>query len=146
MLERTFLSLFFLLSFYSHLVHFYQTRFSFTDCCLIFADSADESVFLYLSFHIFVSSISIFFFLKKSSACHVCGLLSPREYLMYLLRIFWGFLGGSAVKHLPAMQETWIRSLDREDPLQKEMATHSSILAWTVSWTEKLGGEWSIRS
>ena len=49
------------------------------------------------------------------------------------------------IKHLPAMQETQIRSLDREDPLQKEMATHSSI-AWTVSWTEKLGGEWSIRS
>ena len=55
-----------------------------------------------------------------------------------------GFPGGSVVKHLPAMQETRIRSLDREDPLQKEMATHSSI-AWTVSWTEKFGGEWSIR-
>ena len=38
------------------------------------------------------------------------------------------------------MQETWVRSLDREDPLEKEMATHSSILAWEIPWTEKPGG------
>ena len=41
-----------------------------------------------------------------------------------------------AVKHLPTMQETWVRSLDREAPLEKEMATHSSILAWKIPWTE----------
>jgi len=41
-----------------------------------------------------------------------------------------GFPGGSAVKNLPAKQETWARSLVQEDPLEKEMATHSSILAW----------------
>ena len=41
-----------------------------------------------------------------------------------------GFPGGSVVKNLPAMQETWVRSLGREDPLEKEMATRSSILAW----------------
>ena len=41
-----------------------------------------------------------------------------------------GFPGGSVVKNLPAMQETWVRSLGREDPLEKEMATPSSILAW----------------
>ena len=39
------------------------------------------------------------------------------------------------VKHLPAMQETWVQSLGREDPLEKEMATHSSILAWRIPWT-----------
>ena len=44
------------------------------------------------------------------------------------------------VKHLPAMQETWVRSLGREDPLEKEMATHSSILAWRIPWMEKPGG------
>ena len=44
------------------------------------------------------------------------------------------------VKSLPAMQETWVRSLGREDPLEKEMATHSSILAWRIPWMEKLGG------
>ena len=44
------------------------------------------------------------------------------------------------LKRLPAMWETWIRSLGREDPLEKERATHSSILAWRISWTEELGG------
>ena len=41
------------------------------------------------------------------------------------------------VKNLPAMQETWVQSLSQEDPLEKEMATHSSILAWRISWTEE---------
>ena len=40
-----------------------------------------------------------------------------------------------SVKNLPAVQESWVRSLGREDPLEKEMATHSSILAWEISWT-----------
>ena len=47
------------------------------------------------------------------------------------------------VKNLPAMQElqeTWVRSAGWEDPLEEEMATHSSILAWTIPWTEKPGG------
>ena len=43
------------------------------------------------------------------------------------------------VKHLPAMLETWVRSLGQEDPLEKEMATHSSILAWKIPWTEEPG-------
>ena len=40
-------------------------------------------------------------------------------------------------KNLPAMQETWVQSLGQEDPLEKEMETHSSILAWRIPWTEK---------
>ena len=44
------------------------------------------------------------------------------------------------VKSLPAMWETWDRSLGREDLLEKEMATHSSILAWKIPWMEKSGG------
>ena len=44
------------------------------------------------------------------------------------------------VKRQPTMWETWVRSLDREDPLEKEMATHSSILAWRIQWTEDLVG------
>ena len=44
------------------------------------------------------------------------------------------------VKNPPAKQETWIRSLGWEDPLEKEMATHSSILAWETPWTEEPGG------
>ena len=43
------------------------------------------------------------------------------------------------VKNLPAVQETRVRSLGQEDPLEKEMATHSSILAWKILWTEKPG-------
>ena len=43
------------------------------------------------------------------------------------------------VKNLPVMQETWVRSLGGEDPLEKEMATHSSILAWEIQWTEEPG-------
>ena len=53
------------------------------------------------------------------------------------------FPGGSAVKNLPAMQElqeTQVRSLGREDPLEKGMATHSSTLAWRIPWTEDPGG------
>ena len=44
------------------------------------------------------------------------------------------------LKRLPAMQETWVRSLGREDPLEKEMATHSSILAWRIPWMEEPAG------
>ena len=44
------------------------------------------------------------------------------------------------VKNLPAMQETWVRSLGQEDPMENGMATHSRILAWRISWTEELGG------
>ena len=51
-----------------------------------------------------------------------------------------GFLGGSAVKNTPAMQETRIGSLNWEDPLEEEMSTHSSILAWKIPWTEEPGG------
>ena len=43
------------------------------------------------------------------------------------------------VKNLPAMRETWVLSLDREDPLEKGMVTHSSILAWRIPWTEEPG-------
>ena len=43
------------------------------------------------------------------------------------------------VKNQPASQEAWVLSLGREDPLEKEMATHSSILAWRIPWTEKPG-------
>jgi len=43
------------------------------------------------------------------------------------------------VKHLPAMRETWVRSLGWKDPLEKEMATHASILAWEIPWTEVPG-------
>ena len=52
----------------------------------------------------------------------------------------WVFLVAQMVKNLPPMQETGVRSLGREDPLEKGMATHSSILAWRTPWAEELGG------
>ena len=50
------------------------------------------------------------------------------------------------LKRLTAMQKTWVRSLGREDPLEKEMAPHSSILAWRIPWTEGPGGLQSMGS
>ena len=50
------------------------------------------------------------------------------------------------LKHFPAMWETWVRSLDRKDPLEKERATYSNILAWRIPWTEQLGGLQSMGS
>ena len=52
----------------------------------------------------------------------------------------WGFPGGSMVKNPLAMQETRVQSLGHQDPPEKEMATHSSILAWKIPWTEEPGG------
>ena len=48
------------------------------------------------------------------------------------------------VKNLPAMEEAWVQFLGQEDPLEKGLATHSSILAWEISWTEEPGGLPSI--
>ena len=55
-------------------------------------------------------------------------------------------LVAQSVKDLPAVQETWVAYPGWEDPLEKEMATHSSILAWKISWTEEPGGLQSMGS
>ena len=63
------------------------------------------------------------------------------EYILYFGGVLftWAPLEAQMVKNLPAMQETWVRSLVQEDPLEKEMAIHSSILTWRIPWTEELG-------
>ena len=58
---------------------------------------------------------------------------------LIFLELILGFPCSSVSKSLTAMQETWVRSLGLEDPLEKEMATHSSILAWRIPWTEEPG-------
>ena len=58
----------------------------------------------------------------------------------YLRGIIRASLVAQMVKNLPAVQETQVQSLGWEDPLEKEMATHSKILAWKISWTEEPGG------
>ena len=50
------------------------------------------------------------------------------------------------IKNPPAMQETWVQSLGQDDPLEEEMATHSSILAWRIPWTEEPGRLQSLGS
>ena len=58
----------------------------------------------------------------------------------------WASLVAQRLKRLPAMRETWVRSLGQEDPLEKEMETRSSILAWKIPWTEEPGGLESMGS
>ena len=60
--------------------------------------------------------------------------------LLSCLNVLRASLVAQRVKRLPAMQETYVQSLGWEDPLEKEMATHSSILAWRITWTEEPGG------
>ena len=57
----------------------------------------------------------------------------------FSLSPLWASLVAHRLKHLPAVQETWVRSLGWEDPLEKEMATYSSILAWRIPWMEEPG-------
>ena len=52
-------------------------------------------------------------------------------------------LVAQTVKHPTAVQETWVQSLGREDPLEKDMATHSSLLTWKISWTKEIDGLYS---
>ena len=60
-----------------------------------------------------------------------------KDYFVYL--VFYGLPWWLSVKNLPAMQETQVWSLGREDPLEKQMAAHSSIPVWEIPWTEKPG-------
>ena len=60
--------------------------------------------------------------------------------------IYWPSLVAQMVRSLPAIQETWVQSLGREDPPEKGMATHSSIPAWRIPWTEEPGGLQSMGS
>ena len=60
--------------------------------------------------------------------------------------LFWGFLVAQIVKNLPEMQETPIQPLGREDALEKEITSHSPILAWRNPWTEEPGGLQSMAS
>ena len=78
----------------------------------------------------------------KDSACNAgdLGLIPglgrfPGEGIGYPLQYSWFSLVAQLVKNLPAMQEIWVQSLGREDPLEKGMATHSSILAWRIPCT-----------
>ena len=57
-----------------------------------------------------------------------------------MLNVLWALLVTQTVKSLPAIQKNWVQSLGQEDTVEKETATHSSILAWRIPWTEEPGG------
>ena len=64
--------------------------------------------------------------------------ISSGEGIGYPLQYSWASLVAQTVKNLPAMWETWVRSLGWEDPLEKGKATYSSILAWRIPWTQSV--------
>ena len=72
---------------------------------------------------------------SRGKNIHRSSEVIPPDEKALLLRITGGFVP-QTVKRLPTVWETWVRSLDQEDPLEKEMATHSSTLAWRVPWIE----------
>ena len=63
---------------------------------------------------------------------------------MTSFNLSWASLMAHTIKNLPVGQETWVRSLAGEDPLENGMATHTGILAWRLPWTEEPGGLWSM--
>ena len=81
-------------------------------------------------------SIILLFALFFSSGCNITFF----SFISTFLCIIGASLVAQRLKRLPAMQETWVQSLGQEDPLEKEMATHSSILAWRIPWMEEPGG------
>ena len=77
---------------------------------------------------------------EQQKPCHHLS-ISPRHQMSFKnQRILIHNMVARMVKNLPAMQETQVQSLGREDSLEKGMATHSSILAWEIPWTEEPGG------
>ena len=79
---------------------------------------------------------------NKSTHVTMYGKITDTEILeiISVLNILRASLVAQRLKCLPTMRETWVRSLGWEDPLEKEMAIHSSILAWRIPWTEEPGG------
>ena len=77
---------------------------------------------------------------------HVISVPTWSVFNSYLLIKEWASFVDQSVKNLPAVQETWVLSLGLEDPLEKKMAAHSSILVWKISWTEEPGGLQSMGS
>ena len=69
---------------------------------------------------------------------------TPNLPMLMIYRVKRASLVAQMVKSLPAVQETQVQSLGREDPLEKEMATHSSVPAWRIPWTEEPGGLQSV--
>ena len=74
------------------------------------------------------------------------GLIYDKTGIITIMLLIVASLVAQASKHLPTMRETWVRSLGREDPLEKEMATYSRTLAWKIPWMEEPGRLQSMES
>ena len=87
---------------------------------------------------------------KKTSSSQWGVFVCFNDGFLHFVVAFYADIRASLVaqrlKLLPAMRATWVRSLGREDPLEKEMVTHSNILAWRIPWTEEPGGLQSTES
>ena len=88
---------------------------------------------------LFCKKYYLMFIPKMASLCFINTKMNPTALLL------WASVVVQMVKNLPAMQEMWVWSLGGEDPLEREIATHSSILAWEIPWTEEPGGLQSPR-
>ena len=105
----------------------------FLELSCFFDDSADVGNLISGSSAFSKTSLNI-----RKFTVHV--LLKPGlENFEHYFTSVWSSLVAQRLKCLPGMQETWVRSLGREDPLEKEMATHSSTLAWRIPWREEPG-------
>ena len=111
------------------------------------ARSCCSSIFNYSRDHctVFLMAEPIYFPPKRDSHSLITlSIITHESYGFSICKR--DFPGGSVVKNLPAVQDMWVPSLGREDPLEKELATHSSILAWEIPWAEKPGRLQSIGS
>ena len=92
----------------------------------------------------FWAAVSVLYCFNPNGKCR--PLISTKNLVILLHHCSKASLMTQRVRNLPAMQKTWVQSLDRKEPLEKEMSTHSSILAWEVSWTEEPGEQQSMGS
>ena len=105
--------------------------------------ASQEGCLFYLRSSLWSLELPLFYFHglfpSLSFSRHHFGLLFPILLFSCFLRFYICLFGIHWLKRLPPMQEAWLRSLGQEDPLEKEMAIHSSILAWRIPWTEEPG-------
>ena len=100
--------------------------------CMVFRDCVNHFSLAIFCFIIFKIN---FYWGTVDLQCLRCAV----TLVIYMCVCIYASLVAQRLKRLPAMWETWVRSLGWEDPLEKEMATHSSILAWRIPWTEEPG-------
>ena len=98
-------------------------------------------LFTYFHFFYFIFSVPIPFSLFFNFSISFSILIKPLSSTVknFCIPIYGASLVAQRVKHLPTTWETWVQSLGREDPLEEEMAIHSSTLTWKIPWTERLG-------